>query len=626
MKRFRHLAFSAILALLVAPIASQAEILFGAGIGEIDTDGTPYEVLYEVDTDAATADRVCEFEALAPDNQSSPNGLGFDAVNQRLYFSINTDTGDGSASVLWFCDLNSGEIVEAGTLAGQAAGATFDQVLGQYLYILNRSDDLSAVSLKADGTIDSEALVAPEFSGSDEIVFRGGDLAIDCDGVIYGSSLGTGGGSKVFFSIDTDDDYAYSLIHEDLAGGNNDTGFATAKQLSFGQDGTLFAQKGGTYWPVNTENGEQGTGFGIPSGAPIAMSDLASGLDCFEACAITETAWADGDRYVDRGNWATFTEYVEGDQVIIFAAQTIEAGFVTFGPVDTDGKVTIDISLTDGFVFSESDGEDNLHIDPYENKDAIPRRNPPPGRFDFKSFETGVSASITVPEAEFYGIHLVVDDISECPTRQVCADFTKVPAGGPVENLNAVLDGLTISTPTDGAISMRSGENPAAYGAPNSACGGDPILNGGMDPVDGGFADNIAKENGDAHEYRFEFESIVKGFYLRMLDNGDFNPNRGNDFSSSMTAFDAALSSVANADLSFDAAEQTNPRSSADFGDLTCGAGDAVDAEPGEPGNYLWSVVGDGINSVELKMNDGGNAWDPNIAFDTLCVDKYIVR
>lgn len=283
-----------------------AAILYGSNV---TSSAAPGEVLYRIDTVAATVTPICDIGAvhgslLAPGNANSPNGLGYDAANQRLYFSVNNSSTDGDPSALWFYDMIGNTLTYAGMLAGQAAGATFDQSTGQYLYIKNTTDDLQTVSLNENGTINTESTLVAGFSGEDNIYFRGGDLAINCDRVVYGSSLGSGGGSKVFFKIELNNGNAYTLIHQDPSGDNANTGYATAKQVSFGDDETLFSTTGGLYWEVDLSTGLQtpAAGFSIPAAGPITMSDLASGLDCTEpptptGCTLTYGYWKTHSNY-----------------------------------------------------------------------------------------------------------------------------------------------------------------------------------------------------------------------------------------------------------------------------------------------------------------------------------------
>jgi hypothetical protein len=217
------------------------------------------------------------------------------------------------------------------------------------------------------------------------------------------------------------------------------------------------------------------------------------------------------------------------------------------------------------------------------------------------------------------------------PPQEVCADFSSLGAGASVEGLGTVLPGLNITTPTGGAVVLLAGGSSpdVTYGAPNSACGKTPILNGCMDEdasdgAAGGFGDVAAKDFVQAHRYTFGFTDAVDEFSLRMLDYSDYNPPKGDQFSAVITAYDGSNTQVAQQVLKFGTAAQTNPRTS-DFGDLLCGAGDACDASPGvEPGNYTWRVVGDGIKRVELTFDgpvDSGKklAFDPNVGFDNLC-------
>ena len=120
-----------------------------------------------------------------------------------------------------------------------------------------------------------------------------------------------------------------------------------------------------------------------------------------DKCWTEETAWAYGDRYVERGNWAMFTEYEEGKVVDLIAGQHYVIGSVTFS-APSGGMVTITIELNESGKFQETD--ENVKIQDYE--DRPPSRNPAPGRFAFKGTASGSSFSIEVPENNFYGIHV----------------------------------------------------------------------------------------------------------------------------------------------------------------------------------------------------------------------------
>jgi hypothetical protein len=113
-----------------------------------------------------------------------------------------------------------------------------------------------------------------------------------------------------------------------------------------------------------------------------------------------ETAWADGARYTNKGNWGTYTEYVEDATVTLYAGQTIDVGNVHFSAVDGDGNVTITINLASGWVFQN--GDETVKI---QNYTTAPSGNPSPGQFDHKC---NSCTSIVVPANNYYGIHLDV--------------------------------------------------------------------------------------------------------------------------------------------------------------------------------------------------------------------------
>lgn len=123
-----------------------------------------------------------------------------------------------------------------------------------------------------------------------------------------------------------------------------------------------------------------------------------------------ETAWADGERYNPRGNWATYTPYVPDSTVVLYAGQTMNAGTVHFSAPE-NGNVIITINLADEWGFGLM--QENVKIQDYEQ--APPSRNPQPGRFAWKANASGQSFSITVPLNNFYGVHVDVGYRVEIP-------------------------------------------------------------------------------------------------------------------------------------------------------------------------------------------------------------------
>jgi hypothetical protein len=137
-----------------------------------------------------------------------------------------------------------------------------------------------------------------------------------------------------------------------------------------------------------------------------------------EKCWQEETAWAAGSRYVSKGNWATYTPYPgDGQSVEIYAGKNMLAGTATFSN-NGDGTVDIEITLEDGFIFyydlnDPNNDDDNIKIQDY---DAAPSGNPAPGLFDnkFAALVYSTSYTVTVPENDYYGIHLDVAYEVDC--------------------------------------------------------------------------------------------------------------------------------------------------------------------------------------------------------------------
>ena len=130
-------------------------------------------------------------------------------------------------------------------------------------------------------------------------------------------------------------------------------------------------------------------------------------------CYQEETAWSSGVRYVKKGNWATYTAYAGNPMsVTIYAGQTIPAGTAIFS-APASGMVTITINLSPNFIFyyDQSDlvADYNIKIQDY-GAGGPPAKNPAPGQFAWKSTALfgSHSASVVVPMASYYGIHLDV--------------------------------------------------------------------------------------------------------------------------------------------------------------------------------------------------------------------------
>jgi hypothetical protein len=119
---------------------------------------------------------------------------------------------------------------------------------------------------------------------------------------------------------------------------------------------------------------------------------------------VTETAWAANGttplelRYTSRGNWATYVQYAE-KTVNFYAGQTILVGTVTFAADGADVKITIQLV---GWQFEAGS------VVAIQGYSTAPSGNPEPGLFEHKFPASGSSFEITVPAANFYGVHAVV--------------------------------------------------------------------------------------------------------------------------------------------------------------------------------------------------------------------------
>ncbi|NLZ39168.1 MAG: hypothetical protein GX893_06130 [Firmicutes bacterium] len=231
----------------------EATYLYGA---QADTGD-----LYEIDVKNKTVNKIYDMDLSA--DQYSPNGLGFDNTNRRLYFAM---VHNSKSSTLYFYDFIMKKLVKAGTIKGAVYGGTFGE--GYYWYIANNSDDLYRISFNSEGKIANTELVA-SITG-DQKKFGFGDVAIDIrDGIIYGSS--TENEDAEFFKYDISKG-EYQMISG--SSGIN-------MQLAFGSDGQLYGHRtnSGNWWIINI-NGDSLTVTAFEDLGNLAgykFNDLASG-------------------------------------------------------------------------------------------------------------------------------------------------------------------------------------------------------------------------------------------------------------------------------------------------------------------------------------------------------------
>ena len=193
-----------------------------------------------------------------------------------------------------------------------------------------------------------------------------------------------------------------------------------------------------------------------------------------------------------------------------------------------------------------------------------------------------------------------------CPPMTITANFANVQAGQSVEGLGVVAPYLNIDAKGT-AVKVAEGVNPLVYGAPNVNF----IINGGL-AAGGGFSDVVTKNALQPHLYTFSFAQgvSVSNFSLHMLDYGDFNPSNSTSHLVTLTAYNLNNALVDQEILDFTSLANNSP----EYGNLIL-TGDAVDAAPGQPGNWTWNVSGTGIVRIVLEFGVG---HDPNIALDLL--------
>lgn len=170
--------------------------------------------------------------------------------------------------------------------------------------------------------------------------------------------------------------------------------------VQYDENGEIIASETG--WADGNEMG----------GGSWAMSFEYCTQDCEndnndETCYQEETAWADGDTYVDQGNWATYVAYNgSATTQTLYAGQTLDAGTVSISAPDANGDVTITITLNAGW--SLQNVNEGIKIQGY---DTQPTGNPSPGSF---TTYKGNDLTVVVPASNYYGIHADVQLEVDC--------------------------------------------------------------------------------------------------------------------------------------------------------------------------------------------------------------------
>lgn len=168
----------------------------------------------------------------------------------------------------------------------------------------------------------------------------------------------------------------------------------------------------GLYAPINANNNKP---FGI------SHVSFCWNKQDVNKCYGEETAWAVGSPYNKRrGNWAMYVEY-NGDTVVTDVQAGKKGKDVGDVVIEPSGPDNVKITVTlDGAIFyydlASSIADENLKVQPY---DTAPEGNPAPGLFGYKlTLPVGsTEASIIVPAANFYGIHMDVAVTEECSSH-----------------------------------------------------------------------------------------------------------------------------------------------------------------------------------------------------------------
>jgi hypothetical protein len=221
-------------------------------------------------------------------NADWPNALAFDHQTNRLYYALRNN------QVRYF-DLNTLTDHASGSLAERSAGATF--VNGALYYIPhNETDDLRRVTFAGGSATDIVA--HSNFTGDPGVRFIFGDVVYK-DGYIYMSARRNTDVNPADFASIRLSDGDYTLISREMA----------LMQLAFNKDRTIL------YGHVTQQDPDTGNFFEIDwmTGTKVAnlgafaerqFNDLTEGMiDCRDG---EETAWGQGKRFTDRGNWGMY--------------------------------------------------------------------------------------------------------------------------------------------------------------------------------------------------------------------------------------------------------------------------------------------------------------------------------
>jgi hypothetical protein len=276
--------------LFIAAHAVIRDVAVGQATGIIygtrTTGGT--KGLYEIDVVNGTLALLKAITGGAADVNNGTgysNGLAYDPVSNTLYFTAPRAV-NVTPTPFWSYDIVGETLSKLADLPGSVVGASFFD--GAYYYIPELEDTLWRID-DFDSVAPSE--VFAEFGSANDCTF--GDIAISDAGMLYGSTRIV---PRKFFSLDlnsVDGDYQ-------VFDGSN----ALDLQLAYGSNGMLYGvnHATGKFYSIDEATGMATVLPFVAAG----FADLASGTLFVPQ---TESAWADGTRFVTKGNWATYLAY-----------------------------------------------------------------------------------------------------------------------------------------------------------------------------------------------------------------------------------------------------------------------------------------------------------------------------
>lgn len=365
-----------------------------------------------------------------------------------------------------------------------------------------------------------------------------------------------------------------------------------------------------TEWGIDRRTVLKGAAVGAGIAGMPGLASAGSGRGGDRPC-FKDFECSDGAAYV---KFEFVIEYDDdGNIVDCYFEEETDTHLITidiFHSKDGDEcePIVVEWSVADGYVATKAMA--------YGGQGCVSADYPDPD----ESFEPGLEGA--------GGQTAAISNLQFCVKKleEVCVDGLEgLEADDEIDGQE--LNGVTVTSPDGNTIvAAEEGKEPAFYGAPN---GGGSTFNGCMgEKVDVGFGDINAQNDGKPQDLDFGFGAPVREFELRMLDYGDFNPNGGEYHLVEIMAYDGDDKLVDSETIEYWTDSKVNPNTAYKTSakeevlwDNLYKAGDACDAEAGQPGDYTFKLAGGWIERVELRFGAG---HDPNIAFDLPCVEREV--